>query len=150
MVSLGKFGKVVQKQEQAEDAVPEYDTFEWCDETIRLKTWISPVPMLRLSVLMDDGRKRLVPSLAAISSVLEASILDEDYDRFEELTEENEIDIDVLNEVAEHLFILWCRRPTRRQSDSSTGLPDETTEDESNENSSNVSLDSETPDSSNQ
>lgn len=142
MASLGSFGTIVKKSEGEVERETVYDTLEWFGEEIRLREWISPLPMMKLAEVMDSGRNQLiVPVVASVRAVIEASILEDDWPTFESLAMANDADIDLLNEVAEHLFIMWCRRPTQRVSDSSTGLSAPTIEEPSSEPSSVESVD---------
>jgi hypothetical protein len=142
MASLGSFGKIIQKSEREVGRETVYDTLEWFGEEIRLREWISPLPMMKLAEVMDSGRSQLiVPVVASVRAVIEASILEDDWPSFESLALQNDAEVDLLNEVAEHLFIMWCRRPTQRVSDSSTGHSEPTTEELSSEPSSVVSMD---------
>jgi hypothetical protein len=148
-LDLGSFGKRVQEMENAVAVEPDHDTFTFFDVKIRLREWISPLPMMRMAEVMDARDARLVvPIVARVHAVIEASVLEDDWATFNDLAAEYSADFDLLEEVAEHLFILWCRRPSRQSSGSSNGQPDDKTEEKPSEPSSESSPDFENPDSS--
>lgn len=143
--SMGSFGtkKIAQKAEEAAGQEPDYVPLTWFGETIRLREWFNPFPMSKFSKIIANDRLRVnIPATAAILEVLEAAILEEDWALFEALGQENDATIDLMEEVAEHLLVLWTRRPTQPAYVSSTGQQDQT-EAASSTDSSESSEDSE-------
>ena len=146
-MKIAEFSKL-KAVEDAAAAEPVYDYIDYMGEKIRIRPYINPMAIMRMSALMDRSQIRTpYQVINAISSVLRDGILEEDWPKFEDLTEEYEVEIDVLKEVAEYIAILYVRRPLANSSASSDGQTSEPTGDESNNNSSEPSVDSESPDS---
>lgn len=140
-MKIGSFGSKLKKL--PEPPVPEkYDTFDWCETEVRLRPFVASYPMLAYAAHINhENFLTGVPFGDVLHKVIKASILEEDWELFVALSEENETDLDELWELSQHLFARWTTLPIQRVSGSSNGHSEKTVEDVSSLLSSGPPLD---------
>jgi hypothetical protein len=80
------------------------------------------MPLMRFAKLARTGiGSEDFEGMAAMYDLLKSCIADHEWDRFEQVADENRVDGDTLFEVVKDTFAVLAGRPTSRPSDSSDG-----------------------------
>lgn len=121
---LGEFGAVAREVKAADSGrkPPEFDTFTFCGEQIRLRPWIGGFPMMQFAATITNGGLLTHPDvLHAFYEVLEGTIHKGDWVQFKNLAREHGTDMKELEELLVALYNAWCSRPIQRPAGSSDG-----------------------------
>lgn len=124
MTSMGSFGKILEVDAKVEKVAADLDkleTFEFYGQTIRVRDWISPYPMMIFADVVNLNAPIVsVKALSALYSVLTESILEEDWPLFNNLAMRNQSDSDTILAVVSAIYTSWVQRPLEQSSNSSS------------------------------
>jgi hypothetical protein len=93
-----------------------------CGQGFDVAPHVGAMPLMRFAKLARTGiGSEDFEGMAAMYDLLKSCIADHEWDRFEQVADENRVDGDTLFEVVKDTFAVLSGRPTSRPSDSSDG-----------------------------
>lgn len=117
-IDFGDFSTYASTAKAAEEGKPSPDrTFQWFGQTIRMRPHVAP---MRFAAYYHALRTRSL-TVSELHGVLEGAIHPEDFHRFAELGDENDVDGAGLIAVIDKILEAFAADPTQQPSTSSDG-----------------------------